>query len=287
MSDPLALDSEIGGLEIALVLHALKGRWGYDFSGYAPAALKRRILGICATLGVARIADLASIILYDEKAARKVIDRMSISASDFFRDPPVWKYVREEIIPQLGSFPRINVWEAGCGRGQETYSLAILLAEAGLAHKTRLVATDINDELLALAQRGRWSRQDLGPWRENYLASGGGGEFRDYFEPDGDDLVVCDAIRCGIEFIQHNLVADDVFVEAQFIVCRNVMIYFGEALRERSLDLFQRSLQRGGYLVLGRYESLPGVKERLGSFKTMHNAFHVYQKPVRSALCPA
>lgn len=287
MSDRHVSDSEVDDLEVALVLLALKERWGYDFSGYAPAVLRRRLAQMCALHGFARIADLAPPILHDSKIARKVIHGMSVPASDFFRDPPVWKCVREEIMPQLESFPRINVWQVGCGRGEETYTLAILLEETGLARRTRLIATDINSDLLASARQGRWSRQDIDRWRQNYLASGGVGEFGDYFAQDGDGLIIRDPIRSRIEFAQHNIVADEVFVEAQFIVCRNVMIYFGEALQERGLDLFQRSLQRGGYLLLGKAESFPDAHGKLGAFRTLHDVFRIYQKPVRSVLCQA
>jgi chemotaxis protein methyltransferase CheR len=283
---PQNLDSEADDLEIALVLLALKERWGYDFGGYAPAALKRRFSQICAVHGFARIADLAPAILHDGETARKVIHGMSVPASDFFRDPLVWRYVREEIIPQLDSFPRINIWQVGCGRGEETYTLAILLQEAGLACRTRLVATDINGDLLAFARRGRWSSQDFGQWEKNYLASGGTGVFRSFFKQEIDDLVIREDVLPRIEFLQHNLVADDVFMEAQFVVCRNVMIYFGEALQGRGLDLFWRSLQRGGYLLLGKSESLLHVSGKLGSFHNTHDAFRIYQKPVRRVSCP-
>lgn len=287
MSDSHLVDSKVDDLEVALVLLALKERWGYDFSGYAPAVLRRRLSQACSAYGFARIADLAPSILHDSDVARKVIHGMSVPASDFFRDPPVWKCVREEILPQLESFPRINIWQVGCGRGEETYTLAILLEEAGLASRARLVATDINGDLLASARRGRWSGQDIGRWRQNYLASGGAGEFSDYFEQDGDGLVSCELIRSRIEFVQHNIVSDEVFMESQLIVCRNVMIYFGEALQERGLELFRRSLQRGGYLLLGKAESFSDAHRKLGAFHPLNDAFRIYQKPVRSVLCQA
>jgi chemotaxis protein methyltransferase CheR len=280
-------DPAVDDLEVALVVMALEGRCGYDFSGYAPAVLRRRLAQICAAHGFARVADLAPSILHDPHVAAMVVRGMSVPASEFFRDPPVWRCVREEIMPQLESFPRINVWQAGCGRGEETYSLAILIEEAGLARRTRLIATDINGDLLARAQQGRWSGPEIERWRPNYLASGGGDEFRGYFEQQGDSFVIRDRIRSRIEFAQHNLVADEVFMEAQFIVCRNVMIYFSQALQQRGLDLFRRSLQRGGFLLLGAADSLRDAEERLGVFRKLHGSLRIYQKPVRSALCQA
>lgn len=285
MSELAPVTPEVDDWEVTLVVTALEGKWGYDFSGYAPAVLKRRLPRICALHGLGRVADLVPPILADRKFARMVIHGMSVPASDYFRDPQVWKFVREEVMPQLESFPRINIWQVGCGRGEETYTLSILLQETGLASRARLIATDINADLLASARQGRWSGRELAQWRNNYLTSGGTREFCGYFSRDGDDLIVHDNIRAQIEFLQHNLVADDVFLEAQFIVCRNVMIYFGERLRERGLDLFRRSLQRGGYLLLGKSESFPDAEGRLGAFQVVQDMFRIYRKPVRSAPC--
>lgn len=186
-----------------------------------------------------------------------MVSNISVAVSEFFRDPPVWVYLRDEILSRLDSFPRINIWQAGCGRGQETYTLLILLHEAGLLKKVRLVATDINATVLDDARNGRWPIRDYEAWEASYRAAGGAANFADYFQREAGEVVVVEDLRKAVEFNRHNLVVDDVFMEAQLIVCRNVLIYFGEALQQRVVNLFARSLQRGGYLLLGRAESLP------------------------------
>lgn len=273
---------DVDELEVALVLTAVKERWGYDFTGYAATALKRRLSQICSARGMARISDLVSAVLHDPQAAAAVISGISVPASDFFRDPPVWRFVRQELLCHLDSFPRINIWQAGCSRGEETYTLAILLHEAGLAKKARIIATDINGDLLTDGRQGRWNARNLDSWRENYSASGGTDDFAQYFRCEGDEVVVRDDVRSSVEFMQHNLVTDDVFVEAQLVVCRNVMIYFGAGLQARGVDLFHRSLQRGGFLLLGQSEALLDVTGKLGAFKPVNDALRIYQKPVRN-----
>lgn len=243
-------------IEIALLLEAMKARYGYDFSNYAHASLKRRLKQLRDYFDVPHLSHLIPSLLYDERVAQVIINNISVLASDFFRDPPVWRYLRDEIVPRLATFPRINIWQAGCGRGQETYSLLILLHECGLLDKTRLVATDINVGAMDEARAGRWSARDLDRWRTSYLAAGGQGHFDDYFQREGDTVMMVEHLRQKVEFNQHNLVTDEVFMEAQFIVCRNVLIYFDDTLQERVLELFGRSLQRGGYLLLGRAENV-------------------------------
>ncbi len=247
---------DLEDIEAELLLLALRERYGYDFAGYARASLIRRLRQMVEFFAVADLADLLPIVLRNERVAQAVINFVSVPVSEFFRDPPVWGYVREHLIPALESFPRINVWQIGCGHGQETYSVAILLRECGLAHKARMITTDINADLLATAKRGRWPAEQFGQWRANYLAAGGTTDFDDYFEHTGDEVSIRADRLQPIEFVEHNLVTDDAFLETQFIVCRNVLIYFGDALQARALGVFGRSLERGGYLLLGTAESI-------------------------------
>lgn len=270
-------DHRIQDIEIELLLLALKERWGYDFSGYARASLKRRMEQLVAYFAVDSLTQIMHDVLYDERVAQTVINAISVPTSEFFRDPEVWRYVREELLPRLASFPLLNIWQVGCGRGQETYTLMILLHETGLLKKTRLIATDINNDFLNEARQGRWPRRDLDIWRQNYQQAGGAGCFDDYFQQQGTEIAILDSFKTSIEFIPHNLVSDDAFLETQFIVCRNVLIYFGSALQERVVDVFARSLQRGGYLLLGCAETLPGHQENLAIFQ---ENLRLYQKPI-------
>ncbi|HEX5755649.1 MAG TPA: CheR family methyltransferase [Arenimonas sp.] len=248
---------EIEEIEVDLVLQALKLRYGFDFTGYARASLKRRLREVQAYFDLRSLSALIPTLLQDERVAESVINNISVPVSEFFRDPPVWRYLREEVLPRLESFPRINIWQPGCGRGQETYTLMILLHEAGLLSKTRLVATDINVAALDQARAGRWPAREYETWDAAYRAAGGQHALSDYLSKNGEEMRAVEFLRKAAEFIPHNLAIDDVFCETQLIVCRNVMIYFAEALQKRVLDLFARSLQRGGYLLLGYSERLP------------------------------
>ena len=244
-------------IETDLLLLALREGYGYDFSGYARASLIRRLRQLLDVFAVDRLAQLVPMLLGDERIAQAIIHQVSVPVSEFFRDPPVWKAVRERVIAELDSFPRINVWQIGCGHGQETWSIAILLHECGLAHRVRMISTDINAELLATARRGRWPTREIDSGRANYLAAGGSACFDDYFTAsEGEIALRADRLR-PIEFVEHNLVTDDAFLETQIVICRNVLIYFGEALQARALGVFARSLERGGFLLLGNCEAIP------------------------------
>ncbi len=273
-------DHKVKDIEIELLLLALKQRWGYDFTGYARASLKRRLEQLVSYFAVDSLTRILHDVVYDERVAQTVINAISVPTSEFFRDPKVWLFVREQLLPRLASFPLLNVWQVGCGRGQETYTLAILLHETGLLKKTRLIATDINDDFLQQARQGRWPVRDLEQWRLNYQQAGGTGCFDDYFERQGTEIAIRQSFKSTIEFMSHNLVSDDAFLETQFIVCRNVLIYFATTLQDRVVDLFARSLQRGGFLLLGCAESLPEQQHDLEIFQ---EDLRLYQKPIWGA----
>jgi chemotaxis protein methyltransferase CheR len=256
-------EHNIEGVEVELLLSALKLRYGYDFTGYAKASLRRRLKALNSYFGVKHLSELLSVMLYDEAVAQTLINCISVPTSEFFRDAQVWKKVRDDVLPQLDSFPWINIWQVGCGRGEETYTLAILLHESGLLKKSRIFTSDINPAFLQDARNGCWPRRNLDDWRKHYHESGGTGDFDSYFVERGEDeIAIKEPFKQSIEFIQHNLVEDDVFKEVQFVVCRNVLIYFGESLQDKVLMLLTRSLERGGYLLLGRAEKIFDLRNK-------------------------
>jgi len=267
-------------VEVNLLLGALKERYGYDFTGYARASLKRRLLQLTHDFDVRHLSQLIPIVLYDETVAQTVINNISVPTSEFFRDPLVWRHLRTNILPQLASFPRINIWQAGCGYGQEAYSLAILLHETGLLKKSRIFSSDINPAFLDEARTGCWPVRYKQQWSDNYAQAGGCGLFADFFVETGNVMSIRDEFKQPIEFIQHNLVADDVFKEMQLVVCRNVLLYFGCALQEHVVLLLTRSLERGGYLLIGRGENIVDLPEKHPQLELLDSSLQLYRKRI-------
>lgn len=270
----------IEDVEVNLLLSALNERYGYDFSGYARASLKRRLLGLMRDFGVGHLSQIIPIMLYDEAVAQTLINSVSVPTSEFFRDPGVWYYLRTAVLPQLADFPRINIWQAGCGYGQEAYSLAILLHETGLLKRSRIFSSDINPLFLDKAQLGCWPVRYKQPWRDNYAHTGGSGVFADFFVERNNDIAIRDEFKQSIEFIQHNLVVDDVFKEMQLVLCRNVLLYFGHALQEHVVNLLARSLERGGYLLLGRGENIVDLPEKHPQLELLDGSLQLYRKSI-------
>ncbi len=263
-------------VELELFVRALQLRHGYDFSGYARASLKRRVQSVAMASQCKTIGELTAKLIREDARLPSVIAGLSVPVSEMFRNPSVFKALVAEVFPVLASYPHINIWQAGCARGEEIYTLAILLEEAGLYERAQIYATDFNDSALALAQEGIFPVAEARTWSENYLAAGGQHSLSDYWHARYEHLKLDEKLKRNITFANHNLVADGVFCEAHLILCRNVLIYFTNPLQDRVLGLFRDSLVRGGYLMLGNKESL-SFAPNAGEFTVLNARARIYR----------
>jgi chemotaxis protein methyltransferase CheR len=243
-------------LEMDLLLDAIQRRFGYDFRGYATASLRRRLWHRVYGEGLQTLSGLQERILHEPGCMDRLLRDLSINVTEMFRDPGFYRALRERVFPLLRTHPFIRVWNAGCSTGEESYSLAIALREEGLLDRTRIYATDINDDALQRAGSGTFPLERMQRYTENYLRAGGKEAFSSYYAANGDSARFDPSLVKGIVLAQHNLVTDGSFNEFHLIVCRNVMIYFGSALQEEVLQLFGDSMTRFGILALGRKESI-------------------------------
>lgn len=252
--DPAA--SELESLEVRLLLEGLLHRAGLDFRHYAPASLRRRVRKLVADLGTGTITCLLERVLHDPETCERVTLGLTINTTSMFRDPSFFREFRREVIPRLGTYPVRRLWVAGCATGEEVYSLAILLEEAGLAERSQIYATDINESVLATAERGIFPLSVMREYTQNYLQAGGTRDFSTYYATDSTHAIMASSLRRNVSFSRHNLATDASFNEFHVILCRNVMIYFDAELQTRVFDLLHGSLARLGSLCIGRSESL-------------------------------
>jgi chemotaxis protein methyltransferase CheR len=249
-------DPALEELEIDLLLDAIFRQYGYDFRGYARSSLKRRVRAAVSGEGLATVTGLLEKILHDTGCLERLLIALSVNVSAMFRDPRFFRAFRERAVPLLRTYPFIRIWQAGCSTGEEVYSLAILLQEEGLYDRCRIYATDINEVVLRRARDGIYPLDVMKKYTANYIDAGGSRSFSDYYTAAYDHVILRESLRERVVFSQHNLVSDGVFNEFNVILCRNVMIYFKQALQEQVFDLFSRSLARFGLLGLGSHESL-------------------------------
>ncbi len=247
---------EISEAEISQLLETIYQRYHYDFRQYATASLKRRLQQGLTHFHCSTLAQLQQRLLRDESAFPRLLEYLTVQVSDLFRDPEFFLAVRQQVIPLLATYPSLKLWVAGCSTGEEAYSFAILLAEEGLLERTRIYATDINDESLRKAQKGVYALDRMKQFTLNHRMAGGHGSLSEHYHADRDSAVMSPALKQHITFADHSLATDSIFSEVQLVSCRNVLIYFDRTLQDRALGLFNDALCRRGFLCLGTKESV-------------------------------
>lgn len=242
--------------EVEALVTAILQRYGYDFSHYARASFLRRVRHALAEEGVASVSELQARLLRDAFALRRFLAHLSVHVTSMFRDPDFYQMLRKNVIPWLRTYPFVRIWHAGCATGEEVYSMCILLEEEGIYDRCRIYATDLSEVVLHRARLATYPLASVQRYTTNYHKAGGNLEFSSYYTADQENAILHERLRKNVVFSLHNLASDGSFNEFHLVCCRNVMIYFDEVLQDRVLTLFDQSLARGGYLALGRRETL-------------------------------
>ncbi|WP_449445837.1 CheR family methyltransferase [Ureibacillus acetophenoni] len=268
---------ELEKLEIKLLVNGLYEWCGYDFRDYAFPSLRRRILHRVHAEKLSTITELLNKTLHDGECLNRLLNDLSINVTEMYRDPLFWKEFREKIVPHLHTYPSIRIWLAGCAFGEEVYSMAILLKEEGLYDKTKIYATDFNQEILKVAKNGYYPLEKMKKYTQNYLQSGGEQEFSHYYKVTNSGVKFDSTLMKNVIFAQHNLVSDRSFNEFQVILCRNVMIYFNKSLQQKVHGLFFESLSMFGFLGLGDKETISFTNYE-NHYETINTKQKLYQK---------
>jgi chemotaxis protein methyltransferase CheR len=266
-------------LEIRLLLEALRHRCGFDIRHYAQASLRRRLLYCLTSCGIDKISEAIPRIIHDQKFFNELLYSLSVTFTEFFRDPLFFRIIRDRIISILKTYPFVNIWHAGCATGEEVYSMAIMLEEEGLMGKVRIYATDFNNDSLQKAAEAMYRTEDLVASEANYKKAGGKGSLSDYYHIENGSARIDPSLMKNIVFSSLNLATDGVFTEVHLVLCRNVLIYFDNTLQNRVLNLLHDSLVHGGVLCLGSRETLR-FSDVENHFLPISDKWRIFQKRV-------
>ena len=242
--------------ELEILLSDIFTRYGYDFTEYSKASLQRRVQRLFTVDKFPSFAEFRHRLHSDPQYFLRFVEEITVNVTEMLRDPSFYRTLRTTILPILATYPFIRIWHAGCSTGEEVYSMAILLKEAGLLHKSLLYGTDINPHVIEKARNGIFPVSQMQKYSENYIQSGGLQDFSSYYTANYHLAKFDSALTGKMIFSTHNLVSDFSFNEFQLILCRNTLIYFERELQSKIFRLFDYSLENFGYLALGSKESL-------------------------------
>ena len=240
----------------ANLLEYLKRSRGFDFTGYKPSSLLRRVEKRMQAVGIQAFSDYQDYLEVHQEEFAQLFNTILINVTAFFRDAPAWEYLSEVIIPQIlasktGGEP-IRVWSAGCASGQEPCSLAVALAEKlgmeQFRERVKIYGTDLDEEALSQARAASYSHRDVQSIPAPLLEK--------YFDPAGSRYVLQKDLRRALIFGRHDLLQDAPISRIDLLVCRNTLMYFNAEVQAKILSRFHYAVSDGGCLFLGKAEML-------------------------------
>ena len=265
-------------LEFLALLNRIRKVRGLDCGQYKDKCIKRRVAVRMRANKVATYRDYLLVLKKNPSEYDQLLDALTINVSSFFRDSGTFAVIEDAVLPQLISFKQkhnskiIRLWSAGCASGEEPYSLAIclsdLLADRGEEFNYTIYATDIDEGSLAKARLAEYDGEFVGGVDEKRL--------KRYFSSCNGKYTVNKEVKARVRFKRHDLIADRPLTHLDLILCRNVVIYFSRDLQEKLFQAFYDGLNPGGYLVMGKTETLTSHAGKM--FRPVDAKERVYQK---------
>jgi len=236
-------------------LEDIKNTYNYDYKNYNKSHILRRVEYYYNIMQSKNFSSFKYKILNNKNLFQDLFLNISINITSFFRDPDVFITLKNNLDELFKHQKRIKIWCAGCSSGEEPYSIAILLKELGYLNRSIIYATDINKVILEFAKNGMYSKESFEEFKTNYQKIFNNSNFDKYFNHHDNFVAINEQLKENILFFQHNLVQDKKIDDFQLIICRNVIIYFNKNLTIKVFDLFDKSLESKGLLILGKSET--------------------------------
>jgi chemotaxis protein methyltransferase CheR len=262
---------EVVGKDIQNFQKVVRDHSDFDFSEYSHSSLQRRLNRIMLELEL-DMDQLISQLKNDQAFMELIMRKITVHTTELFRDPEIWKQLKNDLLPSLSHQKTIRIWHPGCSTGQEVYSMMMVLDGIGLLEKTEIYGSDLHQTIIDEARRGKYKYRFNQSYLENFervMLNGDGSlslnqkkHYKKYFHIDEtrDTIQMKESLRQKPVYKKLDLVKDaNLFlVNFDLIVCRNVIIYFNTELQNRVFELFYKNLNTQGALLLGVHESIMG-----------------------------
>lgn len=226
-----------------------------DLNAYKEKQMKRRIDTLISKNGVEGYDKYVQVLKTDKVKFEEFVNYLTINVSEFYRNPEQWDLLDREIIPELvKKFGKnLKIWSAACSTGDEPYSLVMALSRHIPLNQIRIIATDIDKQVIEKAKVGLYSEKSIASVPDDLK--------KKYFTKIGPSYQISEEIKARVTFKQHNLLKDPYDKGCHLIVCRNVLIYFTEEAKEDIFRKYNQSLTQGGLLFIGSTEQIMNYKE--------------------------
>ena len=249
-------ENEISINDSRRIIEVIKNLYNLNLSDWSLTSLRRRLALFLSTTDTVNNFDSFINKLKEPKYFNFLMSQINVDVTEMFRDPSFWREVRDIILPELAKKSgKISVWFPNCSTGEEVFTFCIILKEQNFPNPIEILATDLNDEILAIPTTGLYSLTKMkGINSDNYERYQGKSIFSNYYKEVGLKAQMDMSLTQNVIFKKHNLTNDQLLENKNLIICRNVLIYFNQATHLRLLNNLRNSLGSGGFLALGIQE---------------------------------
>lgn len=235
-----------------------------DLNYYKEKQMRRRIDTLANKNGAKSYEEYIQMIKSDKDKFEQFVNFLTINVSEFYRNPDQWKLMDQQVIPKLIKEQRkpIKIWSAACSTGDEPYSLAMAFSKHVPLSDIKILATDIDKQVIEHAKVGLYSEKSIAGVPADLK--------KKYFTQIGNSYQISDDIKKCVTFKEHNLLKDAYPKDYDLILCRNVVIYFTDEAKDMIYKNFYGSLKSKGVLFIGSTEQISNYKDlgfnRMSSF---------------------
>jgi len=247
---------EITYEELDSLTNVIKLKFGLDFTSYEKKSLKRRVSHVMKIHKVSNSHELWKMLLSNRNFISEFIDGLTVGLTSLFRDPVLWKALRNEFKSGMLADRNLNIWHAGCSTGEEVFTLGIVLQEQNLQSKIRAIATDLNRDSVLATRSGLYRKEYFDDYNKNYVEYNPFSSLKKYVDFSESSFKMDPTLISHVKVEQHNLVHDQFYKDQDIIFCRNVMIYFDDKLKVKILNQFYDCLRPNGLFIIGFFDSL-------------------------------
>lgn len=226
-----------------------------DLSSYKEKQMKRRIDTLIAKNGIVGYDNYVKALQTDKEMFEGFVNYLTINVSEFYRNPEQWEILDKDVFPSLISKygKNLKIWSAACSTGDEPYSLVMALSKHLPLSNIKIIATDIDKQVIAKAKLGLYNEKSIANVPKDLKEK--------YFTKIGMSYQISSEIKNRVEFKEHNLLKDAYPSDCHLIVCRNVLIYFTEEAKQDIYKMFNKALSSRGLLFIGSTEQIMNYKE--------------------------
>lgn len=263
--------------EYRTILKSIKDVYQYDFNDFTLISLKRRIERFIYLNRFATIDSLIAKLQNDIEYFHYFMKEVLVGSTEMFRDPSFWRFLRNEILPQLllhKSKPIVCF--PNCVSGDELYTFCIILKENNWINKFHINAVYFNELILNDIKKGKIELTKYETSADNYQRYQGNTNFSNYFKKIGDHIFRDPSLISTVNFFKQNITFDFLPEKNDLIIFRNNLIYYSQPMHDRILKNSYKNLNENGYLAIGIKEQIGNICQTL--FKVVNEQENIYTK---------